>query len=285
MNAAFIYAQIIITALLLSIACIVPGIWLQLTSISLLSDAMSHAILLGIVITFFFIHTLHSFWFFIGAFIIAMIAMAIIQYLIQHQKLHKDAAIGIAFPALFSVAILLINVHTQTIHLDLDAILLGELAFTPLYQLTINGTDYGSYALWLIFIIMIINICSHYIWQRHLTTSSFDAIQAVTIGYKPQSIQWLIISISIITMIAAFECAGAMLVIAFMLLPVATARLITKSIPHIFALAVLISIHNTLLGFLVAHHTNAAIAASIALSQAFVFFLLNVILKIIKRNY
>lgn len=278
-----LYVQIMITALFLAVACIVPGLWLQLNNRTLISDAMSHAILLGIVLTFFITHSLHSTWFFIGATITAIITLLIIDSIIYHKKLHKDAAIGICFPALFAVATLLINTHTQSIHLDLDAILLGELAFTPLYQIVINQTAYGSYALYVTGIIMIINWTMQTIMYRSLKVSSFDTTLAYSLGFKEQFQRWVLNIISVITMIAAFECAGVMLVIAFMIIPIATARLIVYNIKQIIALSVLITVSNTMVGCLLAYQTNTAIAPALSTAHAITFIATLIILKITKN--
>ncbi|MBP7854400.1 metal ABC transporter permease, partial [Candidatus Babeliales bacterium] len=130
------YVPMLITALATSIACATVGSLLLVRGMSFISDALGHAILLGIVISFLITKNIHSWWIFIGATMIGLFMIVCIEWLIQNKILEPDSAIGCIFPIFFAVAVLLINWYAQNIHLDLDAIFLGDLALIPFQMWT-----------------------------------------------------------------------------------------------------------------------------------------------------
>lgn len=271
MNISFLYAQLILTSIVTAVSCCIPGTFLILRGTSLISDAISHAIFLGIVLSFFIFKQFYAPILFIGAMMTAMITIWIIEKLITTQKLKPDAVIGIIFPFLFSIAALLINLYAQNIHLDIDAVLLGELAFSPFYQILWNSRLIGSYALWTMTGILIINFIALWILYRKLILSTFDPDFAQACAYNVYKIHWILMTLTCITILAAFEATGAILIIAFIIIPPATAYLLTKNINDILLLGILISILGSILGCLLANIYQTSIAGSITTMYSLLF--------------
>ena len=130
--------EIILIACTVSVACVLPGVFLILRGISLMSDAISHAVLLGIVLSFFIVKDLGSPLLIIGASLAGVLTVSLTELLIHSKRLKKDAAIGLVFPVFFSIGVILINLGARNIHLDTDAVLLGELALAPLIALLLT---------------------------------------------------------------------------------------------------------------------------------------------------
>lgn len=271
MNIFVLYTQLILTALITGIACCIPGTFLILRGTSLISDAISHAIFLGIVLAYLLFQQFYTPILFAGATIIGILTIWIIEHLIATKRIYPDAIIGITFPLLFSIAVILINLYAQNIHLDIDAVLLGELAFTPLYQIMYNNICIGSYCLWTMIIILIMNILALKIFYKKLIITTFDYDYATIMKQRPNLTYWLLMTITCITILGAFESAGAILVIAFIITPPATAYLITKRINHMLIISILISVFGTILGCLCAHMASVSIAGSIATMYGLLF--------------
>jgi len=273
MNLIVLYIQLIFTAICTAAACCIPGTFLILRGTSLISDAISHAIFLGIVLSFLLYQQFYTPVLFMGATATALITIASIEQIIATKRLKPDAVIGIVFPLLFSVAVILINMHARNIHLDIDAVLLGELAFSPFYQISWNGMQLGSYAMWTMFCILLINIVMLTLSYRKLVVTSFDPDYAAIIKHNPSRTYWLLMTTTCITILGAFEAAGAILVVAFIITPPATAYLITRKISHMLIIGILISILGALMGCLFANIAQTSIAGSIATSYSFLFFI------------
>lgn len=278
-----IYIQLLITACLVAVSCTIPGTFLVLRGTSLMSDAIGHAILLGIVLAFLATGNIHSPWIFIGATLVGIATAAATELLISTKRLMHDAAVGLVFPLLFSVAIILINLYASSIHMDTDAALLGELAFTPFNKLIISGIDYGPLAIWIMSTILLLNIICISIWYPTLKVTTFNPDYACTLGYRPHLIHYLLMTLTSITIVGAFDTAGAILVVAFMIIPPATAYLVTQRLSHMLILSCLFALITTLSGCLLAHVYNLSIAGSIATING-VFFASVLVLKVFMKK-
>lgn len=285
MNLIALYIQLILTAVFTAAACCIPGTFLILRGTSLISDAISHAIFLGIVLSFLLYQQFYTPILFMGATVTALTTIWIIERIIATKRLYPDAVIGIMFPFLFSTAVILINLHAQNIHLDIDAVLLGELAFSPFYQISWNGIWIGSYSMWTMFCILLINIVMLMLCYRKLVITSFDPDFASNIGHSPNHTYWLLMTTTCITILGAFEAAGAILVVAFIITPPATAYLITRKMSHMLIIGILISILGALIGCLLANIAQTSIAGSIATTYSFLFFIAYLVTRVLKKSY
>ncbi|HSW76168.1 MAG TPA: metal ABC transporter permease [Candidatus Saccharimonadales bacterium] len=277
-----IYLQLLITSLLVAASCALPGTFLILRGTSLMSDALGHAILLGIVLSFFITGNLHSPIIFLGATLTGIIMVAFIELLIYSKRLKTDAVIGIVFPLLFSIAIILINLYASSIHIDIDAALLGELSFTPFHTLTLWGRNLGPYAIWTMSIILAMNIITIAAMYPALKIATFDKNYATLLHYRPHLIHYALMTITAITIVGAFECAGAILVVAFMIIPPATAYLLTHRLSHMLIVSCLFGLIAAVSGCIVAHIFNVSIAGSIATVNGLLFFLILFLQKLRK---
>src|SRR5690606_5339349 len=156
MNSPQIEIQII--AVIVAMACAIPGVFLVLRKMALISDAISHAILPGIVIGFFITQDLNSPLLILLAALTGVITVVLVEFIQKTGLVKEDTAIGLVFPVLFSIGVILISKNANDIHLDVDAVLLGELAFAPFDRFMVEGADLGPKSLWVMGSILIITI-------------------------------------------------------------------------------------------------------------------------------
>jgi manganese/zinc/iron transport system permease protein len=154
--------EIQLIGVIVAAACAIPGVFLVLRRMAMLSDAISHSILVGIVLAFFVTKDITSPFLVIAATLTGILTVVLVELLHKTRLVREDAAIGLVFPFLFSIGVILISRYAGNIHLDTDAVLLGELAFAPFNRLEILGYDIGPKSLFLMLGILIINITSQY---------------------------------------------------------------------------------------------------------------------------
>lgn len=271
MNSAQIEIQLI--ASLVAIACAIPGTFLVLRKMAMISDAISHSILPGIVIGFFITHDLNSPLLILLAAITGIITVVLVEYIQKTGLVKEDTAIGLVFPALFSIGVIMIAKNANDVHLDVDAVLLGELAFAPFDRLIIVGTDVGPKSLWIIGSILIVTITLLIAFFKELKVSTFDAGLAASLGFSPAIMHYGLMSVSSVTTVGAFDAVGAILVVALMIAPAATAYLLTKDLKKMLSLAIVFGVFSAISGYWVAHWLDASIAGSITTMLGLLFLL------------
>lgn len=255
--------EIQLIASLVAIACAIPGTFLVLRKMAMISDAISHSILPGIVIGFFITHDLNSPLLILLAALTGIITVILVEYIQKTGLVKEDTAIGLVFPALFSIGVLLIAKNANDVHLDVDAVLLGELAFAPFDRLLIAGIDLGPKSLWIIGVILLVTILLLITFFKELKVSTFDAGLAASLGFSPVVMHYGLMTMSSITTVGAFDAVGAILVVALMIAPAATAYLLTADLKKLLGLAIVFGVFSAIAGYWVAHWLDASIAGSI----------------------
>jgi manganese/zinc/iron transport system permease protein len=261
----WIHVELFLIIVAAAVACALPGIFLVLRGIALMSDAMSHAMLLGIVGMFLIVRHLYSPLLLLGAALAGLATVFCTEALIHSKCLKKDTAIGLVFPLFFSIGIILINLYARDVHLDTDMVLLGELALAPFHRLIIGDVDWGPYALWQLGFIVVINAIVLYAFFKELAVATFDPEYAAVIGFSPSFIHHMLMVLTSITVVAAFDAVGAIVVVALMIAPAATASLMTKELTRLIYLAIACSMGMAIGGYLFASMADVSIAGSIAM--------------------
>ncbi len=257
-------AEIQLIAVVVAVACALPGVFLVLQRMAMMSDAISHAILPGIVVAFFLTGDLGSPLLILGAAVTGLLTVALVELLRKTGLLGEDAAIGIVFPALFSVGVLLIARYAGDIHLDIDAVLLGELAFAPFNRFTIGGMDLGPNALVVMGVILALNVLLLTLFYKELKIVTFDAPLAAALGFAPGVVVYGLMGMVSVTAVGAFDAVGSILVVALMVAPPAAAWLWTERLSVMIGLSAAFGVASALGGYQVAHALDASIAGSMA---------------------
>lgn len=263
--------EIQIIAVITAVACAIPGVFLILRRMSLMSDAISHAILLGIVLAFFITKDINSPFLILAAAATGVLTVSLVELLNKTRLVKADAAIGLVFPALFSIGVILISRYAGNVHLDIDAVLLGELAFAPFNRLVVGGLDIGPKAIYIMGSILLLNLIFLLLFYKELKLATFDAGLAVALGFAPGLIHYGLMSVVSITAVGAFDAVGSILVVALMIAPPATAYLLTDSLPRMIGLSALTGALSALSGYWVAHLLDASIAGAMATMAGVLF--------------
>ena len=256
--------EIQILAVVVAVACALPGTFLVLRRLALVSDAISHSILLGIVLGFFLVGNVNSPLLLVGAALVGLLTVMLVAVLQRTGLVKEDAAIGLVFPALFSIGVILISRYADDVHLDVDAVLLGELAFAPFDRLVFWSWDWGPVSLVVMSVILVINVAAIATFWKELKLSTFDPALAVALGFAPALVQYGLMSMVSLTAVGAFDAVGSILVVALMIAPPATAYLLTDSLPRLLLLASGIGAASALSGYWLAYLLDASIAGAMA---------------------
>jgi manganese/zinc/iron transport system permease protein len=265
--------EIALVASVTAMACALPGTLLVLRRMALMSDAISHSILPGIVIGVLLGGSVKSPYALLGAVLAGLVLVGLVEVLLRSRRVHADAAIGLVFPVLFSIGVLLVARFAGRIHLDTDAVLLGELAFAPLDRLSLHGTDLGPRSLWTATGALALNLSFVMLCYKELKLGSFDPDLARAQGLRPGLLQQILLALTSITCVAAFDAVGSVLVVAVMIAPPAAAWLLTRRLGLLLALACLLAVTSSLLGYGLARSMDLSLAGSMAVCCTLVFLL------------
>lgn len=263
--------EIQLIASLVAIACAIPGTFLVLRKMAMISDAISHSILPGIVVGFFITQDLNSPLLILLAAFTGVITVVMVERIQKTGLVKEDTAIGLVFPALFSIGVIMIAKNANDVHLDVDAVLLGELAFAPFDRLFIAGTDVGPKSLWVIGSILAVTIGLLVAFFKELKISTFDAGLAASLGFSPAIIHYGLMTVASVTTVGAFDAVGAILVVALMIAPAAAAYLLTTDLKKMLGLAVFFGVLSAISGYWFAHWLDASIAGSITTMLGLLF--------------
>lgn len=263
--------EIQVIASLVAIACAIPGVFLVLRKMALISDAISHSILPGIVAGFFITHDLNSPLLILLAALTGVITVVLVEAIQKTGLVKEDTAIGLVFPALFSIGVILIAKNANDVHLDVDAVLLGELAFAPFDRWLVSGIDLGPKSLWVMGSILVIIVILLFLFFKELKVSTFDAGLSAALGISPVVMHYGLMSISSITVVGAFDAVGAILVVALMIAPAAAAYLLTSDLKKMIYISVVIGVFSAIAGYWLAHILDASISGSMTTVLGIVF--------------
>lgn len=268
MNALYI----ILTASLVSMSCALLGCFLILRKMAMVGDAISHAVLPGIVIAFFISGSRDSVTMLLGAGLIGIITTFLIEFLHKRAKLQTDASIGVTFTWLFAVGVVLISLFAGKVDLDQDCVLYGEIAYVPLdLIITDGGVILGPRALYIVGTILAVILIFIVTGYKELFLTTFDPAYASAIGISTTLWHYLLMSAVSATTVASFESVGAILVVALLIAPAASAYLLTDNFKWMLFLACVIGVLSSITGYYLAVWVDGSIAGAVA-SMTGLFF-------------
>ncbi|MCW6701800.1 metal ABC transporter permease [Anaerococcus sp. NML200537] len=277
----------LIVLILTSISCSLLGIFLVLRKLSMMTDAISHSVLLGIVLAFFLVRDLDSPLLILGASLMGLVTVFLIESIGKLKLAKLDDATAIVYPLLFSIAVILISKFFRNVHLDTDIVMMGEVIFSSMIRTEIFGIEMSKSileaALSLVCVIAFIGI-----FYRKLKIGSFDEEFASLVGISTGLIFYSLMTITSFVAVTSFNNVGAIIVISFFIGPAAIALLFARSLREAFLLATLASIINPSIGFYLAINFNVSITGMIATINMASYLALIIIKKYIldrSRNY
>jgi ABC-type Mn2+/Zn2+ transport system permease subunit len=233
---------------LVAVALGLIGCFLVVRGLSLLGDAISHSVLPGIVVGFLISvasknPSLHSPWILIGATLFGLAAAFLVQNIHTTSRVKEDAALGITFTMLFALGVVMINLFAGQADLDPGCVLYGNLE-----HFIVNRTGYWPMAGILAGILVALVL-----FYRQLLVSTFDPLMALSLGINVTLIHYGLMTVLSLTIVTGFEAVGAILSVALLVLPGATARLWTDRMTPMLLFAAAHGLASTLLGYWLSH--------------------------------
>ncbi len=263
---------IVLTAGLVATATGLLGPFLVLRRVALMSDAVSHAVLPGIVAVFLLLGTRAPLPVVLGASLFAVVCVLGIDALRATGLVASDAAIGLVFPVLFSLGVLGISRFAADIHLDLDSTIYGEIAFVPFRTVTLGGVQVAQ-SIVALSCVCLVNLALVVLLWKEFKATTFDPDFSRTVGIRPAVLSRLLLTAVAVTAVIAFEPVGAILVVTMIIVPAATAYLLTDRLWVMVVLAVALGWASALAGHTGATAVDASIAGSMGLAAAGWFML------------
>ncbi len=270
---------IILVAILVSLNNCLIGSFLVLRKSTMMADAISHAVLPGIVLSYLITNSISSFYVIIGATATGILAIFLIGFINKTAKLQIDASIGVVFTFLFALGVILISLYTQKADLDQECVLYGEIVYIPLNLWILdNGMILGPKSFYILLSILILNLTFIIIFYRYLHITSFDENFASTTGINSILWNYLILILTALTTVASFESVGTILVLSFISVPTASAYLLCKGLKSILLTSSLFGILIAIAGYYIAIFLNFPIPGCMS-SVAGIIFLISFIYK------
>jgi manganese/zinc/iron transport system permease protein len=263
-------AIIIVTGMLVGVSGAMLGTFLVLRGSSMLTDAISHSIVFGIIIVWLLTGHHAGPVQVAGAALTGVITVVLSEALARSRLVQMDAAIGLVFPALFAAGVLLINIYARNVHIDVDTVLLGEIGFVWLDTVPLAGHQVPIAVLSLS-AMLVVNLGFVIVLWKELKLATFDMALAAALGFAPSVLFYALLTLTSATAVAAFDAVGAILFIAFVIVPPATALLLTNRLDVMVGLAVTVAVVSVVSGYGLAVRWDVSISGMMA-SMTGVFF-------------
>lgn len=256
---------IIVTGILVATSCGLLGCFLILRKMSMVGDAISHAVLPGIVIAFLLSGSRDTGFMLLGAGATGLLVTFLIEYFHRKAQLQNDAAIGVSFTFLFAVGIILISLFADKVDIDQDCVLYGEITYVPIdLWVTAKGTVLGPRPVYILSAVLIVIVLFITLGYQKLKITSFDPAFAAAIGISTGTWHYLLMGAVSLTTVSSFESVGSILVVAFLIGPPATAYLMTHDLRKMLFITVVLGIVISVGGYMIAYYLNSSIAGSMA---------------------
>lgn len=262
---------VLLTGAMVGITCGLTGVFLILRKTAMIADAISHTVLFGIVVAFMITQSLNGFWMLLGAAIAGLLTTYLVQVL-QSGGLQEDAAIGVVFTSLFALGVLFITLFAGNVHLDVEHVLMGEIAFVPWDTWSILGFTMPK-AVWMLSIVLVLNVLFLVLFYKEIKLSTFDPVFAMSIGLPIIVMHYSYMTLVSLTTVAAFDSVGAVLVVAMLIGPAATAYLISKSVRSMILWSMTFGVTAAITGYYLAKLWNTSIAGMMAAVIGILFML------------
>ncbi len=266
------HVWIILIGALVGSSCSMLGCFLVLRKMSMIGDAISHSVLPGIVIAFLISGSRDSLVMMFGAAAIGLVTVFLIQ-MFQNSGVQSDASIGVVFTALFAVGVVLISLYTRQVDLDLDCVLYGEIAYAPWDTLHVGGHSIGPKAVWGVGASFLLNVLVISLFFKQFKISTFDPALAAALGIPVVFFHYLLMGLVSISTVASFESVGAILVVGMIIVPAATAYLLTDKLSTMIVISVLLSIISSVLGYYIAFLLDASIGGTMVVVAGVLFLI------------
>lgn len=245
---------IVIVGVLCALSCALLGNFLVLRRMSMMGDAISHAVLPGLAAAFLLTESRASLPMFLGAIVVGVLTALFTQWVRNVGKVDEGAAMGVVFTALFALGLVMIVQAADKVDLDPGCVLYGAIELTPLHPLELEkdvpvivpewiplvGKTELPLAAAVLAIVLLINATAVVLLFKEFKISSFDPALATTLGINATLMHYLLMTLTAVTAVACFESVGSILVVAMLIVPAAAAHLLTDRLAAMILVSLVI---------------------------------------------
>lgn len=276
---------IILTASIVAINAALLGCFLLLRKMSMVGDAISHAVLPGIVVAYYLSGDKTSILLLIGATLTGVLTSYLITFLSKKARIQGDASIGITYTLLFAVGMIMISTWLKgNVDIDMECVLYGDVALINLDKIIIDGNLYiGPRAFYVEIIAFAIIIVSLLWGYKGFKILSFNEDYAQSLGIRTGRWHYFLMTLVSLTTVVAFEVVGAILVVGFLIVPPATAQLLTNRLPFMLIVAALVGIVSAIGGYYAAVWLNVSITGAMIVVSGLIFSLAFIYVRLQER--
>ena len=242
---------IILIGALCAGSCALLGCFLVLRKLSMMGDAISHAVLPGLAAAFWITGSRSSFAMFLGAAVVGVLTAVFTQWIHSLGKVDRGASMGVVFTTLFALGLIMIEHVGKTVDLDASCVLYGLIDLAPLDQVNVLGAMVPR-AVVVLGAVLLLNITVIAALYKEFKITSFDPALATTLGINSTFMHYLLMVLVAITTVASFEAIGSILVIAMLIVPAATAFLMTERLGRMIIVSIIVGTLSAGLGHLAA---------------------------------
>jgi manganese/zinc/iron transport system permease protein len=253
----------IATAVCCNVACGLLGCFLVLRRMSLLGDAISHAVLPGLAGAFILTASRAAVPMLIGAMIVGVLTAFLSSGLSRWGRVPEDAAMGVVFASLFALGVVMITRVASNIDLDPGCVLYGLIEYVPLDRTPVFGVEVPRATL-VLGTVLLLDVVLVLLFFKELKIVSFDAYLATTMGINATVVHYGLMAAVAVTVVASFESVGSILVVAMLIVPGATAHLLTDRLDRMLALSAVVATVAAVGGYLLALRWNTSVAGMMA---------------------
>lgn len=242
---------IVVIGCLCAASAALLGNFLVLRRMSMLGDAITHAVLPGIAAAFFISESRNSVIMFVGAVIVGLLTAVFTEWIRTVGKVDEGASMGVVFTSLFALGLVMLVAAADHVDLDPKCVLYGALDLTPLDTVGIGGGEIPRAAI-VLSVVLFLNLAFVVLFFKELKISSFDPALATTMGFSAKTMHYLLMVLVSITAVASFESVGSILVVAMFVVPAAAAYMLTDRLAVMIFFSVIIAVASGSLGHIAA---------------------------------
>lgn len=254
---------IVVTGVLAAGATALLGTVLVARGQAMLTDAISHGIVLGIAVTFLITGEVSGPVQLLGAGLTGFLTVSVTEALAASRKLKRDAATALVFPAFFATGVLLLSLFARDTHVDAHTVLLGEIGFVWLDTVSVLGAELPRAAVTLA-AVFAVNLAFVTLLRKQIVAAAFDPVLAATQGLMPRLTTGLLLALTSVTAVAALDAVGVVLFVAFAIVPAVTGRALSGTFAGMQVSAVLLAMGSAVAGYYVALWADVSIGATMA---------------------
>ena len=265
-------AWIILTASLVGLSCGLIGVFLILRKMAMMSDAISHTVLLGIVCAYLVTKEVSGPAMLVGAILAGLLTAFLVQWL-HSLDIQQEASIGIVFTTLFAIGVILIATSVGNAHLDVQHALMGEITFIPWNTTVlplIGSVPKATVLLAFVFVVALIVIIAFY---KEWKLTSFDPALAASLGIPVLFMHYVFMTLVSITTVASFDAVGAIMVVAMLITPASSAYLWTDRLSVMLLLSCAFGVISAVIGYFIALWLDTSISGSMAFATGILFLI------------